>query len=101
MAVVGVSVAPVGTENPSISHYVAECERVLEKYKDLKHKLTPMATVIEGDLDTIFKAVKEMHKAPFRLGAKRVLTHLAIDERIDKNLTMEGKIEAVEKKRGK
>lgn len=99
MAVVEVSVAPIGTETPSISHYVAECERVLEKYKNLKHRLTPMATVIEGNLDTILKAVKEMHKVPFRLGAKRVLTHLVIDERIDKKLTMESKVKAVEKKR--
>jgi len=98
MAVVEVAVAPIGTETPSLSRYVAECESVLEKYKDLKHKLTPMATVIEGDLTRILEAIKEMHKVPFKLGAKRVLTHITIDERTDKKLTMEGKIEAVEKK---
>lgn len=54
MAVVEVAVVPIGTETPSLSCYVAECESVLEKYKDLKHKLIPMATVIEGDLSGIF-----------------------------------------------
>lgn len=101
MAVVGVSVVPIGTKTPSVSSYVAECESVLKKYENLKHKLTPMATVIEGDLSTIFEAIKEMHKVPFKLGAQRVLTHIAVDERIDKKLTMEGKIEAVAKKRQK
>lgn len=45
-----------------------------------------------------FEALKEMHEVPLKLGAKRVLTHIAIDERIDKKLTMKGKIEAVETK---
>ncbi len=98
MAVVGVSIVPIGTENPSISHYVAGCEGILDKYKDLKHKLTPMVTVIEGDLDRILEAIKEMHQVPFKLGAKRVATHITIDDRMDKKLTMAGKIEAVEKK---
>lgn len=98
MAVVGVSIVPIGTGEPSVSRYVAGCERVLDKYKDLKHKLTPMATVIEGDLSRILEAIKEMHQVPFKMGAKRVSTRITIDERIDKKLTMEGKIEAVEKR---
>lgn len=98
MAVVGVSIVPIGTGEPSVSRYVAGCESVLDKYKDLKHKLTPMATVIEGDLGRILEAIKEMHQVPFKLGAKRVSTHITIDERIDKELTMEGKIEAVKKR---
>ncbi len=98
MAVVGVSIVPIGTGEPGVSCYVAGCEKVLKKYKDLKHKLTPMATVIEGDLSRILEVIKEMHQVPFKLGAKRVLTHITIDERIDKKHTMESKIESVEKK---
>ena len=98
MAVVGVSIVPIGTGEPGVSRYVAGCENVLKKYKDLKHKLTPMATVIEGDLSRILEVIKEMHQVPFKLGAKRVLTNITIDERIDKKHTMESKIESVEKK---
>ena len=99
MAVVEVAVAPIGTETPSLSRYVAKCENVLEKYKDLKHKLTPMATVIEGDLTRILEAIKEMHKVPFKLGVKRVVTHITIDKRIDKKLNMKGKNGSVKKKK--
>jgi uncharacterized protein (TIGR00106 family) len=98
MAVVGVSVVPLGTGEPSVSRYVAGCEDVLNKYADLKHKLTPMSTVIEGDLDRILQAIREMHEVPFKMGAKRVSTRITIDDRRDKELTMDGKIEAVEKR---
>ena len=97
MVVAGVSVVPVGTETPSVSSYVKDCLRILDKHKDLKYELTPMATVIEGPLDEILEAIKEMHEAPFSKGAMRVLTHITIDDRRDKDLTMQGKIESVMK----
>ncbi len=99
MAVVEVSVVPIGTATPSLSSYVARCEKVLNKYKDLKHTLTPMSTVIEGDLDRVLQAIREMHEVPFGSGIMRVSTHINIDDRRDKKLTMEGKIKAVETKR--
>lgn len=98
MAVVEVTVVPLGTGTPSLSSYVAQCESVLSRYKNLKHTLTPMSTVIEGDLDVILEVIREMHEVPFKLGVKRVSTHINIDDRRDKKLTMKGKIEAVEKK---
>jgi uncharacterized protein (TIGR00106 family) len=98
MPVCQVTVVPLGTETPSLSLYVADCQRVLEKYEDLVHQLTPMATVIEGDLNRILEAVKEMHEMPFRRGAQRVSTTLVIDDRRDKPLTMRGKLASVEEK---
>jgi len=97
MAVVGISVVPLGIKTPSISSYVRDCLKVLDKHKDLKYELTPMATVIEGPLDEILEAVKEMHETPFSKGVMRVLTHITIDDRRDKKLTMKGKIESVMK----
>jgi uncharacterized protein (TIGR00106 family) len=97
MVVAGVSVVPVGTKTASVSSYVKDCLRVLDKHKGLKYELTPMATVIEGPLDRILKAIKEMHEVPFSKGVVRVLTHITIDDRRDKDLTMQGKIESVMK----
>jgi uncharacterized protein (TIGR00106 family) len=96
MAVVEVVVVPLGTKTPSLSKYVAKVEKVLDKYQTLKHTLTPMSTVVEGDLDTILKAVREMHEVPFSMDVKRVATRIHIDDRRDKKLTMNGKIKAVE-----
>ena len=95
MAIVEVTIAPMGTGTPSISQYVAACHKELENAKDLKYQLTPMSTIIEGDLDRIFEVIRKMHEVPFNEGAQRVSTLLRIDDRRDKELTMEGKIKAV------
>lgn len=95
MAIVEVTVAPMGTGTPSISQYVAACHKVLEKAQDLKYQLTPMSTIIEGDLDRILEVIRQMHEVPFGAGAQRVSTLLRIDDRRDKELTMAGKIKAV------
>jgi len=97
MAVCEISVIPVGTSSSSISDYVAEAHRIIRK-SGLKSQLGPMCTSVEGDLDTILAVAKEIHEACFRKGAKRVLTSLKIDDRRDKPLTMDGKIQSVEAK---
>jgi uncharacterized protein (TIGR00106 family) len=98
MAVVEVVVVPLGTATTSLSRYVAGVEKVLDGYGDLKHTLTPMSTVIEGDLDTILKAIREMHEVPFSMGIQRVATRIHIDDRRDKQSTMEGKLKSVQEK---
>lgn len=98
MAIVEIVVVPLGTATPSLSKYVAAVEKSLDGYKELKHTLTPMSTVVEGDLDTILKAVREMHEIPFSMGIQRVSTRITIDDRRDKKSTMEGKLKSVQEK---
>lgn len=100
MAVVQVSVVPVGTPSPSISHHVAHCLDVLEA-TGLSYELTPMGTVIEGDLREILDAVAQMHEGTFGDDVVRVLTTVIIDDRKDKHLSMRGKVETVKRRRGK
>lgn len=95
MAIVEVTIAPMGTATPSVSKYVAACHKVLDEAKDLKHQLTPMATVIEGDLDRILAVIRQMHEVPFAAGAQRVSTLIRIDDRRDKVSTMVGKVKSV------
>jgi len=94
-----VTVVPLGTSSPSLSTYVSEVEKALKKFPRLKSMLTPMSTILEGEMDDVLEAVKAMHEAPFRMGALRVSTTLRIDDRRDKPLTMEGKLAAVKGKR--
>jgi len=98
MAVCSVSVVPVGTGSTSVSPYVARCQKILEEEEGIKFQLTPMATIIEGELPRILEVVQKLHMVPFERGAKRVLTTLIIDDRIDKELSMDGKLESVRKK---
>lgn len=90
-----VAVAPLGTGTPSLSAYVADVEKVLQNYPTVKSMLTPMSTVLEGDLDEILKIIRDMHEAPFLKGVLRVSTRIVIDDRRDKRLTMQGKMDAV------
>lgn len=96
MAIVDITVIPIGTENPSVSKYVAEIQEVLKSYDDrIKYQLTPMSTLIEGELPLLFEVVQAIHEVPFKHGLKRVATNIRIDDRRDKPSTMEGKLESV------
>ena len=101
MAIVDVTVIPVGTPSSSLSEYVAGCVKVLEESEGISYRLTPMATVIEGELDRVLEVVRLMHEQPFAKGAGRVVTTIRIDDRRDKELTMAGKVAAVEAKLSK
>jgi len=92
------TIIPLGTSTPSVSRYVANVLDVFDSLK-LKYQLTPMCTIIEGEEEEIFKAIVEIKKKLFEMGLKRIVYSLNVDERIDKPLTMSGKIESVQKHR--
>jgi uncharacterized protein (TIGR00106 family) len=96
---VEVSITPLGTGEPGVSHYVAGCLRLLRE-SGLVHQLTPMGTIIEGDLDAILAVIRQMHEVPFAAGAVRVSTLLKIDDRRDRPHTMNGKVQSVLHKLG-
>lgn len=98
MAIVEVTIAPLGTSGTSLSRYVANCHRTLAEAVDLKYELNPMGTVIEGDLDKILSVIRKMHEVPFAEGAQRVSTLIQIDDRRDKASTMADKVQAVKEK---
>lgn len=95
MALVEVTVVPLGTSSTSLSAYVAGCLRVLQQAEGIKYELTSMGTIMEGDLDRVLSLVRQMHEVPFSAGAARVTTTVRIDDRRDKAGTMEGKVAAV------
>ncbi len=94
MPVMDITVIPGGNPSPSASKVVKEVLKRLDKM-GVKYMLTPMATCVEGDMDTLLKVIKVVHNVPFEMGYPRVLTIVKIDERKDKELTLEGKIKSV------
>jgi uncharacterized protein (TIGR00106 family) len=98
MAIVEVAIIPIGTGSTSVSQYVADCHQVLEYEKRIKLVLTPMGSVLEGDLDIILAAVRKMHEVPFDNGAMRVTTTIRIDDRRDKSASIEQKLKSVQEK---
>ena len=101
MAIVDVTVIPIGTETPSVSKYVAGVQKILQKFAEdgkIHYQLTPMNTIIEGELPLLLQVVQEMHEVPFENGISRVATTIRIDDRRDKKSTMEGKLASVQAK---
>ncbi|MDA1474848.1 MTH1187 family thiamine-binding protein [Bacillus changyiensis] len=98
MAIADVTIIPIGTKTPSVSKYVAEIQMILENFKKegkIKYQLTPMNTIIEGELSELFEVIQTIHEAPFSKGIDRVATNIRIDDRRDKRTTMEGKLLSV------
>ncbi|MDW8568348.1 MTH1187 family thiamine-binding protein [Staphylococcus shinii] len=99
MAIVDVVVIPVGTEGPSVSKYIAEIQSKLKEYKaqgKIDYQLTPMNTLIEGDLKDLFEVVQAIHELPFDKGLSRVCTNIRIDDRRDKSRNMNEKVKAIQ-----
>lgn len=97
MAVVQISVVPLGVPGTSLSDYVARAVKVLQE-SSLNYELTAMGTIISGDLDEIWDVLKRMHESCFDLDAPRVLTQIKIDDRRDKAGSPEQKIRSVMEK---
>nr|WP_320050458.1 MTH1187 family thiamine-binding protein [uncultured Desulfuromonas sp.] len=95
MAVVQISCTPLGEGSGGLSKFVAGCLQLV-KESGLKYQLTPMGTILEGELDDIFALVRKMHESPFNAGAQRVSTLIKIDDRRDREHTMERKMRSVQ-----
>jgi len=95
MIISQLSIASLG-ESPSVSRYVKKVVNLLNK-SDVKSETNAMATVIETeDLDTLFNLVKEAHMTMVNSGVKRIITELKIDDRRDKNATINSKLNALQ-----
>jgi uncharacterized protein (TIGR00106 family) len=81
-----------------IREYVALALDVLDEM-GLRYQLTPMATNIEGDVQTICSALAVIHQRCHERGAARVGSLLKIDDRVDTAQTLESKVEHVEELR--
>ncbi len=91
------SIIPVGQAGSSVGCYVAAAVNALKNVEGLDFEVTPMGTILAAkDLDTIFEAVRQAHEAVVAAGAKRVSSTLRIDDRRDKQRTMNDKVKSVQ-----
>lgn len=90
------TVVPIGV-GVSLSRYVAACEEVLDD-AGLETRLHAYGTNIEGEWDVVMSAIKRCHEVIHEMGAPRVSTVLKLGTRIDRDQTMNDKVESVEEK---
>ncbi len=98
MVIAEISVVPIGTGEPGLSEYVAGCHEILKNQDEVEFELTPMGTILQGEMTAVLKLVEKLHQAPFAEGAERVSTQIKIDERRDKDGSMKQKLKSVEEK---
>jgi uncharacterized protein (TIGR00106 family) len=99
MAIVAVSISPVGA-GTSVSAHVAAALRVARAQDAVRVELGPMFTTLEGDLDAVLDLIRRMQEAVFAAGADRVSTVIKIDDRRDRPASMAEKVRAVEEALG-
>ena len=97
MAHLEITILTLGRSGTSASKYVAEAVKVA-RASGLKYELTAMGTILEGDAETLFRVAREMHETPFAMGIERVYSVIKLDDRRDKESTLEGKVRSVEEK---
>jgi len=92
------SIVPID-KGTSLSPYVAECLRIVQD-SGLKHQLTPMGTVLEGEAEKVMATIMACHSRVLEM-SERVVTSISIDDRRDRPADMERKVRSVKEKLGK
>lgn len=95
MILAQLSVFPIG-ETTSLSQYVKKGIAVIQA-SGYHYEVGGMSTCIEvPDLDALFDLVKQVHHAHLAAGARRISIDLKVDDRRDKDATIQTKRNAVE-----
>ena len=89
-------VVPIGV-GVSVSKYVAAWESIL-KEGGLNINLHVYGTNIEGEWDDVFAAIKRCHEVVHEMGSPRISTTLKVGTRVDREQTMQQKIDSVNEK---
>src|SRR3954470_24251135 len=100
MATADLTVTPLGRPNASGSRYVAEIQRRLAAQDRVRYSMHAMGTSLEGTTADILAVVGELHAVPFEMGIPRVYTVLKLDERRDREQTLEDKVASVKRRIG-
>lgn len=98
MATADLTVIALGRAEASASEYIAEIQRRLASETRVRHIMHAMGTSLEGETADILAVVGELHAVPFEMGIPRVYTVLKLDERRDREQTLQDKVESVRRR---
>ena len=96
--IIDLCVVPIGV-GVSVSAYIAACERILED-AGLDHQMHAYGTNVEGEWEAVFAAVKRCHQEVHEMGAPRISTTIKLGTRLDREQSMQDKIDSVNRKLG-
>ena len=98
MATADLTVIGLGRSDPSAGAYIAEIQRRLARQERVRYRMHAMGTSLEGSTDDILALVGELHAVPFEMGLPRVYSVLKLDERRDREQSLDDKVRSVERR---
>src|SRR4051794_37966943 len=98
MATADLTVISLGRADVSASSYIAEIQRRLAGQDRVRYRLHAMGTELEGTTADILAVVGELHAVPFEMDVPRVYTVLKLDERRDREQSLDDKVASVERR---
>ena len=96
MATADLTVIALGRADVSASRYIAEIQRRLAAQDRVRYAMHAMGTSLEGPTADILAIAGELHAVPFEMGIPRVYSILKLDERRDREQTLEDKVSSVQ-----
>jgi uncharacterized protein (TIGR00106 family) len=97
MATADLTVITLGRPELSASPYIAEIQKKLAAQDRVRYRLHAMGTSLEGTTDDVLALVRELHEVPFDMGMERVYTVLKLDDRRDREQTLDDKVASVQR----
>ena len=94
MALMHLTIIPLGTGSPSVGEYVVDIQKALEK-SGLPYTLTDMGTTVEGSSKELLILAGQLSEIPFSKGVQRVVTQISLDDRRDEKIELGDKIASV------
>jgi uncharacterized protein (TIGR00106 family) len=84
-------------ESPGMSKQIAVAFDAIRRVKNVNVILTPMGTQLEtSDFNAILNAIDAAHRSlRSEKNIKRIISTIRIDERLDKSITLEDKVQSV------
>lgn len=91
--IVDLCVIPIGV-GVSLSEYIVRCQEVLRD-RGLSIEMHAYGTIVEGEWDAVFAAVRACHEAVHDMGAPRITTTIKVGTRVDRDQTARDKVDSV------
>mgnify|MGYP001770753625 FL=1 len=98
--IVEIAVDPIGTGSTSVGDLIKHAVSVIAE-KGYKYQVCAMGTVVElPSLRDVGSLLEAIHEELVKMGVKRIVTLVRIDDRRDKSESIEYKVSRVTQKSG-
>jgi uncharacterized protein (TIGR00106 family) len=100
VATADITILPIGREGASVGDILVEVRKRLETQDKVRFEMHAMGTSLEGEAADIFSVAADLHSVPFAQGIPRVYTVLKVDQRTDREQTLQDKVQSVQRPAG-